>query len=189
MLTPSAKLSLTALAALTCIAGGLSLGKKLYEPTVTPETHAVEYKQSDGSLVVERQATTPPEQVQPKHVLPKGSKLERQISIAVQPTTPKEDKVPCPAAHVDLSLVRMPDNTKRVVASSQDGQIVSALDLPTEPVITPKEKKWGAGLAYGTGKRWGAWVDHDAGPFRLGLEVTTNKQHKPEALVRFGIAW
>lgn len=63
---------------------GLVLGWRLYHPKKILETPAPAVRQQDGSLVLERRPEAKPE---PKHQLPAGSKLVRQVSVEVTPRT------------------------------------------------------------------------------------------------------
>ena len=69
--------------------------------------------------------------------------MERKMSVTVSPKIVVAERnsgqwgngnVPkmSPPVTVDLSLVREKDGSKRVVASSPDGAIVSGLDIPIE---------------------------------------------------------
>ena len=171
---------------------GITLGWILYHPKAAPmETPASAVRQGDGSLVLERAAQNP--DAKPAQEIPNGSKPERIVSVKVQPrrfkapvvkenlTTDATGKqqldVQPPPVNVDLSLVRMPDQTRRVVASSPDGEVIGGLDIPAEPVPQPDDKKWAAGLSYNPqDKSAGVWVDRDMGPFRMGVEISQRKQ-------------
>lgn len=143
------------------LVAGLLCGWWLRSPVRLHEPPAPSVRQADGSLVVERvDPATQPQK--PPHALPKGSVEERRVSVVVQPrrgvvskmetggsseaarlvasnrsdllSQPGKmvDSCDCPPVQVDLSLVRMPDKTRRVVASSPDGQVVSGIDVPVE---------------------------------------------------------
>lgn len=158
---------------LVCL--GLVVGWWIWKPTPVIETPAAAETQSDGSIVLERK---PDAQAKPAAKLPKGGKLERSVSVTVQPKTPEANlklpgAVPCPPVRVDLALVRMDDKTKRVVASSPDGEVVAGLDMPIETAAPPPEpKKWAAGLSWDPQNRTpGAWIERDIGRIRLGAEI------------------
>jgi hypothetical protein len=163
----------------------------LKKPTDTIiETPQEAIQQTDGSVVLRREATTP--KTKPKAVLPKGAVLNRQVEVAVQPTrTVVQDDVghKLPPVHVDLSLVDMPDRSRRVIASSPDGTVTGGVDIPVLPIEVPK--KWAAGLSYGTDKTPGIWVERDMGRFRLGAEVnqTRGLTRGVEARVRIGFTF
>lgn len=141
-------------AAIGCLAiGCLLLGWKIGKPTrpgrLDPPAAAV--VQTDGSVIVERK---PNPEAKPPHEIPKGAKVERVVQVKVRPraaaTVPTsgdglQGKASLPSASpettVDLSLVRMPDQTRRVIASSPDGEIVGGLDVPVEAAPTAKASK------------------------------------------------
>lgn len=142
-------------------------------------TAAPEVRQVDGSVVAERapDAKPPP----PRHVLPKGAVEERREQIIVQP-----DKAG--PVEVDLSLIRDGDG-RRVVASSPDGKVIRAIDIPIEALNMPKLKPWAAGLSYSNQKTVGLWVERDLGRLRVGIEVDKLQGGKAEARLRVGVSW
>ena len=171
---------------------GLGAGWKLYRPKPAPsQTAAPAIRQADMSLALERKPEAKP---QPKHQLPQGSILERQVQVTVQPTPSiptngqsipgsgdrellttnqiSSSLAPKPIT-VDLSLVKMPDGTSRVIASSPDGTVSGGLDIPVgppAPVVTMP--KWQAGILYGPSERtYGAFVTRVSGPFVLGAQL------------------
>ena len=177
------------------VALGIFIGWKLYQPDVIVETHRPEVSQADGSVVLERDPDAKPAAPQPK--LPDG-KHERTTVVTVKPKPqPKPEPVKpgpdgfcpaakeCPALTVRLDLVRQ-DDGRRVIASSPDGEIVGGIDVPLEPMVTPKRTPWAAGITYGRDRDGneavGAFVDRDAGPFRVGIEAD-----QESARVRFGL--
>lgn len=125
------------------------------------EPPAAAVRQGDGSLVLERK---PDAKAKPAAQLPARAKLERQIQVVVQP-----ERADCPVCTVDLSLVRLPDDTRRVVASSPTGQIIGGLDVPVIP-STGTERRWLAGALYNG--RWGGLVAREVGPFVVGGAIT-----------------
>jgi hypothetical protein len=133
------------------VAGGM-LGWKLRAPKRVIETPAPAVVQPDGSLILERR---PDPAARPQQQIPKGAVVERIDRVRVRsfvaatdptPGSAPEAKdnpqpaTPCPDVTVDLSLVRMPDQTRRVIASSPDGQIVGGLDVPVESAAVPVEQ-------------------------------------------------
>ena len=75
----------------------------------------------------------------------------------------------CPQVEVDLSLVRMPDQTRRVVASSPNGAVVGGLDVPIENPKLPRIMRWTASALVGydsSAKRdvFGGAVQYQKGP-------------------------
>ena len=151
---------------------GLGLGWKMNSPTPTkPETAAPAQIMIDGtSVMLERSQQNP--LAAPKQVLPHSAKVERVVSVIVQPTnteSPQAKENPRPVT-VDLSLIRTEDGTRRVVASSPDGEIVGGLDVPVEPAPVKRVQKWTVtGLVGYDVQRlhpvYGAMVSRTAGPF------------------------
>lgn len=170
---------------------GLVGGWCLWSPVSAPvEPPAPSVRLADGALVLKRKPNANPPK--PPHALPKGAKEERRVSVVVQPPkgvvfkdpgipagndhiadVGKIDSCECPPVTVDLSLVRMPDKTRRVVASSPNGQILSGIDVPIESTKIPKVLPWAIGgtYSYDGAHRFGGFVDRDLGPFRLGVEA------------------
>lgn len=173
------------------LAIGLGAGWKLYRPKPAPvETAAPAVRQADKSLVLERKPEAKP---QPKHELPKGAKLERQIQVTVLPSIPMDArKIPgsgslavnsgqsvgntdnsgqSRAITVDLSLVRLQDGTQRVIASSEQGTVLTGLDIPVQgPMPTAKPLRWSGSVlrgydAYRRQAVWGAAITYSRGPF------------------------
>lgn len=139
------------------------------------EPPAPEVRQADGSLVLERKLDPA---AKPAKKIPAGAKVERLVSIKVKPNPPAANPAQptsaadCPEAQVDLSLVKMPDETRRVIASSPNGAIVGGLDVPVEPTMAPPSRKWAAGLSWDPVKQApGIWLDRDIGRIRLGVEL------------------
>jgi hypothetical protein len=137
-------------------------------------------RQADQSVIAERAPDAHPPAA--RHIIPRGYVEERRETITV---------APAPAAssvEVDLSLVRKGDE-RRVIASSPDGTVVSAIDIPIEPaLIPPPPLKWAAGLGYTTQREVGVWVERDIGRLRVGAEVLKGAG-APRAEIRIGVAF
>lgn len=181
---------------------------ELWKPTPRrPEVYHPAVAQSDGSVVLE---TKPDPTAKPKQVIPKGAKVERTASVTVQPTATITPPVvhggyynysssqpvaatPCPPVTVDLSLVRMPDQSRRVVASSPDGAVVGGVDIPVEDAAPPPAPKlWAAGIAVDPLRRTGGvFVDRDLGFLRLGAQLNQRELGGlPDQLwIKAGIRW
>lgn len=131
-------------------------------PTPVQEPPAPAVRQIDGSLILQRQATTPT--ARPKQRIPPAAKVERVAQVIVQPEAPAPAAgQPCPPVTVDLSLIREPDGGRRILASSPDGQIVKGLDVPVEPIVLPApEKRWAAGVSWSPiDSTSGIWIERD----------------------------
>jgi hypothetical protein len=156
--------------------GGLYTGYSMYhkEPVsiaVQDVKPAPEIKQKDGSIVLEK---APQINVKPKHVLPVGSKAEREITVKLASKQPE-----CPPVTADISIVSTGEGEKRVVVSSTDGTIVGGLDVPvidTKLVAKPETLKWAVGASYNSDKQYGAWIDRDIGPMRVGAEIVKTNE-------------
>lgn len=190
------------IAAIVFIAAAL-LYWQLWKPRpAPPEKAKPAINQKDGSVVLARQ---PAAMATPKHIIPPGSVVERQVSVTVQPRAtfqnvtghrfPDASKTnsnqipdagkkveaashPCPPVTVDLSLVRNKDDTRRVIASSPDGEVVGGLDIPIEGAkALPPEKLWAVGAVMDPFKMiYGAFVDRDLGPFRTGIQINQSRE-------------
>lgn len=155
-----------ALAIVTAAALGWWLG----QPKPVQETYASAQRQADGSTVLERR---PNAQAQPKQAIPKKTKLERVSQITVQPNAIATPGKPCPPVTIDMSLVREQDGSRRVLASSPDGEIIAGLDIPVETAAPPeKPKRWSAGLSWSPiDNSAGVWIERDVPVFRKVVRV------------------
>jgi len=160
------------------VAGGIWLGRASV-PVPVPEIVAPTPAQSlpAGAVVLERK----PASATVKPIKP-GSKVERAVSVTVQPT--RED---CPPVTVDLQLIHE-DGGRRVVASSPDGRVIAGLDVPVTPaLIMPDRREWAAGLSCDPTRckeTAGVWVDRDLGRVRVGVEARPG-----EIRARVGWTW
>jgi hypothetical protein len=173
--------------ALLGMVAGLFIGHSLYYKPVAKETPAFAVKQPDKSLILARD---PDAKAKPAHQIPKGATVERIVKVIVkakpEQTNPVEstkraepdhiadvgNMIDCPPVNLDLSLVRMPDETRRVIVSSQNGDVLDGIDIPVEAAKTVSdEKKWSVGGTYFTNKIWAARVGRDIGPVTVSGEV------------------
>ncbi|MGN6518676.1 MAG: hypothetical protein ACTHK2_04540 [Dokdonella sp.] len=172
------KLALVVAAAIALLAGVL-LATRPVAPVREDVAPAPQVQQADGSVIAQRAPDAHP--APPRHQLPRGAVEERREQIVV---------APAPAAstvEVDLSLVRQGDE-RRVVASSPDGQVLRAIDIPIEPaMLPPPPLPWAAGLSYRTDRAVGLWVERDIGHLRLGAELAREPNGRAEAEVRVGL--
>lgn len=174
---------------------GLALGWQLWRPKPILETPAPPIVQKDGSTVLERR---PDPTAKPRNEVPPGAVVERLIEITVTPrdlpnlSSPGQTVPLCPPMSASLSLVRMPNGTRRVVASSPDGS-VSGVDIPVESAAPVKALRHAAGGSYypqwGT---YGVWAEKDYGPVRVGAEVFRHRAGASlgfAAALRVGLRW
>lgn len=147
-----------------------ALGWWLGQPKPVQETYASAQRQADGSTVLERR---PNAQAKPKQAIPKKTKLERVSQITVQPNAIATPGKPCPPVTIDMSLVREQDGSRRVLASSPDGDIVAGLDIPVETAAPQeKPKRWAAGLSWSPlDNAAGVWIERDVPVFRKTVRV------------------
>ena len=193
-------------AAIAGVIVGMALGWVLWKPALPKmETYAPEKRQADGSLVLERK---PQPDARPAHEIPKGAKLERVVQVKVKPRNdtptaatgtpgygPANVLPELPPVTVDLTLVRLPDQTRRVILSSQDGEVVAAEDIPVETARPVRTMRWAAGGLWNPSDRtWGGWLQRDLGPAVVGLDayqvrepVTVGGGTRWAAQVRLGI--
>lgn len=202
----------TIVLALSIIGAAVAVVLLWPHPKPVVETAKPAVVQSDGSTILERTDTQPG--FKPAQVVPKGATVERVVHVTVHPKikvasgiqggTPTkqtalrlDDKQSLspdakPANNpitVDLSLVRLKDDTKRVIASSPDGEIVGGMDIPIE-TLAYKPRVWAAGISIDPVHQvGGVWVERDISRIRLGMDAGINKFHDFETRLRIGVAW
>lgn len=179
------------------VIAGMVVSWILWKPKKTVETYAAAEVQADGSQKIERK---PDPSAKPPHMVPKGAKVERVIQVRVQPrpadplpsihgsdetALPQPPSpVPCPPVTVDLSLVRLPDGMRRVIASSPDGTILpGAVDIPVEAAAPePRKMVWAAG-AYWKATQWGTsqgiTAERDLAFLRIGADLGRARVNLP----------
>lgn len=193
------------------IAIGISAGWTLWKPRAPiVESPAVSIRQPDSSLVLARRPDTV---VKIRHQLPPGFVPERHVELAVQPRPPIapvspnagnvspsapivshfDPIVPAPV-RIRLTLGRMPDGTRRVIASSPDGEVMDSLsiDVPLGESAAPARKlvhSIGVTRDVLTGA-WGAVVTRDVAFLRLSAigepaQAGMRAQLKVAAGIRF----
>lgn len=172
-----------AVALIAGFAAGMGVEWVIQRPKpVPPETPALEVRQADGSLVLERK---PDQSAKPVHQIPAGATVERIVSVTVLPSAEAMHQTdgsalpaaggpasatPCPTVRVDLTLILQPDQTRRVIASSPDGRVVGGLDVPVDVPGKPRETVWTVSALAGYDLRQhcrvlGAQISRNAGPF------------------------
>lgn len=168
--------------ALLCAGFGYWL-KSTDMPRAEVVSAAPAVRQKDGSVVAERAPAAKPGK--PPHKLPKGAKEERRVAVVVKPKQPD-----CGPVRIDLSLIREGDG-RRVVASSPDGVVVSALDVPIlAGLVPPPARPWAGGASYNPiTRRAGAWVERDLARLRVGADVMQGERGDLTAMVRVGWRW
>jgi len=176
----SLRTKLESAAMVAAVAGGV-LAWAYWPAKPVPEVvaPAPAVRQVDGSIEAAR--APDPHPAPPPHIIPKGFHEVRRESVVV---------APAPAAssvEVDLSLVSN-GAEQRVVASSPDGQVLKAIDIPIVPALMPAPARpWAAGLSYDTRHAVGIWVDRDVGRLVVGGALSRLPDGKTEAQVRVGV--
>ena len=158
----------------TGVAVGLGFGWVLWGTQDAPVVSTApmqEVRQVDGSVVLER---TPQAPSKPPHKLPKGKETNRVHAVIgprfIDKGLSNSDHIDtvCPPVVVDVSTVETTDGT-RVVLSSPDGEVHGEhIVFPTVPV---KTFPWAIGAVISEKMEYGAFVDRDFGPLRIGAEV------------------
>jgi hypothetical protein len=181
----TAKRGVQALAASLIFVAGIGTGWTLWRPKPPKvEAYAPEKLQADGSMVLERK---PQQDARPAHQIPRGARVERLVQVKVQPRIATPTAAPAipgsgpanvlpelPPVTVDLSLVRLPDQTRRVIVSSPNGDVIGGADIPVEAARPVRSLRWAAGYEFAVstwGKSHSIVVQRDLGPLRLGGRV------------------
>lgn len=146
------------------------------------------------SVVVQPRRGTVKQSLTPR---PDSAEVARLEASGDRPTCKPSLQVPdscdCPPVRVDLSLVRMPDRTRRVVASSPDGQVVSGIDAPSELLSVPRIPRWTASavaVADIDGIRPGILITRRLGPIVVGGGILSDPGlRRPGAIATFGVTW
>jgi len=197
--TAYARPAIIAIALAVLLGAGYWIGVKTSAPTPEIIAPAAAQSQPDGSVVAERRPVAGPPKPAP-HKLPAGSVEERRVSVTVQPrariklpAVAEQSSAPadCPPVTVDLSLVRQGDG-RRVVASSPDGDVIGALDVPIEAGIMPTSRPWAAGISCDPARcrdSAGAWIERDLGRLRVGIEAAKQQSGGMQARARVGWVW
>lgn len=150
-------------------------------PEPVQETWQPSIRQADRSLILERK---PNPKAKPKQPVPSGARAERVGSVTVQPET-------AGPVTVDWSLLKLTDNTRRIVASSPDGEVIGGVDVPVDSPIADEPNKWAIGVA-GSSSAAGVWLTRDVGRIRVLLmqsAVQPRPGHGLEAHTFIGVGW
>lgn len=166
---------------------GMATGYGIYRPKQAKPDNAYkpEVVQQDGSRIVERRPQT---DANPTLHIPKGATVERIVTATLVPDSTEPMRI-------ELVTVKMPDESSRVIAKAEGGQIIGAVDVPVVPRVTAKTLVWSAGAIYRMpGQTWGVYLDRDYGPFRVGCELAQEREpisgiRRLAATAKFGIRW
>ncbi|WP_033407708.1 hypothetical protein [Uliginosibacterium gangwonense] len=173
---------------------GVAVGSYLFgvhtsAPKPEVITAAPQERQSDQSVIAERKPESTP--TKPPHKIPMGVTEERRVSIKLKPpafTSPAGCQCDPAPLDVNLSLVQE-EGGRRVIASSPEGRIISALDVPIEAALIPESHPWAAGISVGYAKTPGVWIERDLGRLRIGGEALRESGGGVQGRVRLGWVW
>ena len=139
---------------------GFFIGRAVYiTPKPKQETFAQKVIQTDGSVIIERN----PYENTKKIIKPTDSKLIRQAFFEIKPNNEANIKL-------NLSLIRLEDQTMRIIAKTDNGTIINAVDVPIDPLGRRLEAKWGLGVIYGNESQ-GLFIERFTDRFIFGLDV------------------
>ena len=129
----------------------------------------------------------------PDHSAGAGNKVDSTALRHLVEPHDMVDSCDCPTVTVDLSLVRMPDQSRRVVASSLDGVVLSGLDIPLEPIQQATAPLWiasGAAMLDASVPRFGAMLQHRRGPVVVGAGLLISPiGSNPVGMISAGLTW
>ena len=186
-----------------CVGAGFLVGKCAYKPVSIRETAAPEIQLPSGGIIAERSPEAAPPPIVAEASKAVGGKPVRAGTLVVKPTpkeapkavsheisseTPSSTPCECPEVKIDWGLVRTPEGN-RMAFSVDGGTILSATDIPLEPVEVRRKLKWGAGVSYSTEREYGAWVRRDLGRLTVGLHVENRHREGLTASVLVGVRW
>lgn len=163
------------------LAGAVAWAMRPASPVLEVTAPAPQVLQADHSVVAAREVASQPSPA--PHIIPKGFRETRRAQVVVAPVSTASD------VQLDLSWVN-DGREQRLVASSPDGTVERAVDMPIVPIAMPRATPiWGAGLEYGRGGVVGLWIDRDIGRLRLGTEVQRQADGRAQTIVRVGVRW
>jgi len=163
-------------------------GVKTATPALEIMSEEPQVVQADGSVIAARTPQSAPSAA--PHLIPKKDTEERRVNLKLKPPAfVSEEGCQCEPAPVGihLSLVRE-GSGRRVIASSDTGTVLSAVDIPIESALMPPAPHpWAAGISYDPlQKSPGIWLERDLGRIRLGAEVLREQQGSVLGRLRLG---
>lgn len=153
------------------------------------EPPALEYRQDDGSLILERNQNKP---IPSTPELPKNAKVTRITTAVIErPVVPSEAlNQKNESITVQLTQIQAADGTSRVIASTEDGQVIGGSDWTTPTAQAVKVPRWELQAVRtwqdGHGAAWGASVGYSRGPFVGSLAVVPGFRQVSAGI---GIRW
>jgi hypothetical protein len=151
----------------------MAIGWKLHAPAqIARESAKPAIALRDATVLERAPAAAVPAKIIAAAKEVKGAKLERAALITVKPK--QED---CNDLNLELGVLRLKDNSQRLVVRSDDGATLGGVDIPLDR-SSPRVPKWSAGALYNPLDRtFGAYVDRDLGPFRAGIDLMQDREH------------
>ena len=148
---------------------GYGLGYKQFSPKPVVETNAPEIRQKDGSLVLERKISEKPLN---RPIMPfNASEWIRHSEVLINPNTSLiGSNAEIKPIKVSFDLVKLSDQTYRVIVNAENGEVIGGVDVPIQTVHNPEQTKWAAGgIILNDG--YGAFIQRNIGAFLVGLDV------------------
>jgi hypothetical protein len=151
---------------------GYWLGYTRFSPKPIIETNAPEIRQSDGSLVLERNISETKIPKKPPIMPFRKSEWLRHTEVTIKPNASLiASNGEIKPIVVKLDLIRLSDKTYRVIANAEGGEVIGGIDVPIETTHYPDPPKWAAGgIILNNG--YGAFIQRSVGAFLIGLDVT-----------------
>ena len=154
---------------------GFLVGKYVYEYIPPQENFAQAIRQKDGSLILERNPYEKPKKIE----MPTGATLIRQQILTIAPNDLGNIKL-------DFSLIKMSDESLRVVAKSSNGTIISGVDIPVAFASTSSEYKYTMGYIYRPNSH-AIFIDRVTKRFVTGFEVVREKTQNFDYRISYGV--
>jgi hypothetical protein len=172
---------------LVCLVVGMIIGYNLKpSPQQLVERPAPSYELPSGALIAERlDINVPPPapiQIAAKEI--KGS-LVRAGKVEIKPTQEE-----CDPVTIDWGMVKQNDGS-RMIFKSNDGQIISATDIPIESTTITKHPKWTLGAIAPTDNLSGVgpMVQRHFGKLSIGAGAMRTKTDQWTGTVMVAVSW
>lgn len=153
---------------------GVAIGYKLWHRPTQPSTESFRPAsvQKDGSVVVARIPVAAPPKA--PHIIPKGAKEERRVSLLVMPeptVTATGEVCTCDPVAVNLSMIHGKDGSG-IVASAEGGTIDdrASIDMPILDVI-PASSRNRLDAIVSSKDRYAAALMHEFRPFDIPVSA------------------
>lgn len=183
-----AALALVCVFGLLLFAAGVAVGWKLRGSDLSEitETAALPIHHDDGSVTLHRDAAAAPTVAAPTA----PGRTIRTVEVVVRPDAVHvpgtadcpAHTVDCPPITVRMDLTRIDDQTHRVTAIAEGGEVAGGIDIPVGHTTIRREYPWAVGVTRSTDELTGLYVSRDFG--RLTLNASAD-----EGAGRLGIGW